>query len=109
MFQPIFDLENGSMLAAEALVRFSAWGSKTPQAVISLAHRVGLGVELEVAIVQAALAHLGELPPTALLSSTRVPRALVSGGITEALAQATPEHVVVELTEQTRVDDRTRS
>ncbi len=68
MFQPIFDLENGSMLAAEALVRFSAWGSKTPQAVISLAHRVGLGVELEVAIVQAALAHLGELPPTALLS-----------------------------------------
>ncbi len=106
VFQPIFDLENGSMLAAEALVRFSAWGSKTPQAVISLAHRVGLGVELEVAIVQAALAHLGELPPTALLSVNAGPAALVSGDITEALVQATPEHVIVELTEQTRVDDR---
>ncbi len=105
VFQPIFDLEDGSMLAAEALVRFSAWGSKTPQAVISLAHRVGLGVELEVAIVQAALAHLGELPPTALLSLNAGPSALVSGGITEALREGPAERVVVELTEQIRVHE----
>ncbi len=105
VFQPIFDLEHGSMLAAEALVRFSAWGSKTPQAVISLAHRVGLGVELEVAIVQAALAHLGELPPTALLSLNAGPAALASGGITEALREAPAERVVVELTEQVRVHE----
>jgi EAL domain-containing protein (putative c-di-GMP-specific phosphodiesterase class I)/putative methionine-R-sulfoxide reductase with GAF domain len=105
VFQPIFDLEDSSMLAAEALVRFSAWGSKTPQAVISLAHRVGLGVELEVAIVQAALAHLGELPASTLLSLNASPAALASGGVAEALAETPAERVVVELTEQTRVEE----
>ena len=105
VFQPIFDLENGSMFAAEALVRFSAWGSKTPMAVIELAHRVGLGVELEVAIVRAALAHLGELPPGAKLSLNAGPEALASGGVTAALAEAQAERVIVELTEQTRVDE----
>jgi len=105
VFQPIFDLENGSMLAAEALVRFSAWGSKTPVAVIALAHRVGLGVDLEVAIAQAALAHLGELPQTALLSLNAGPAALASGGVTAALADVEAERVIVELTEQGRVDE----
>ena len=108
VFQPIFDLDDGSMLAAEALVRFSAWGSKTPQAVISLAHRVGLGVELEVAIVQAALAHLGELPRTALLSLNASPAAIASGGVTEALVEARAERVVVELTEQIRIEEHPR-
>jgi len=91
------------MLAAEALVRFSAWGSKTPAAVISLAHRVGLGVQLEVAIVEAALAHLGELPGTALLSLNAGPAALASGGVTEAMTDVRSERVIVELTEQGRV------
>jgi len=108
VFQPIFDLEDGSMLAAEALVRFSAWGSKTPAAVIALAHRVGLGVELEVAIAQAALAHLGELPPTALLSVNAGSAALASGGITDALLDARAERVIVELTEQMQVDEHSR-
>ncbi len=108
VFQPIFDLEDGSMLAAEALVRFSAWGSKTPAAVIALAHRVGLGVELEVAIVEAALAHLGELPPSALLSVNSGSAALASGGITDALGDVHAERVIVELTEQMRVDDHPR-
>ncbi len=108
VFQPIFDLEDGSMLAAEALVRFSAWGSKTPAAVIALAHRVGLGVELEVAIAQAALAHLSELPPTALLSVNAGSAALASGGITDALLDAQAERVIVELTEQLQVDEHAR-
>ncbi len=108
VFQPIFDLEDGSMLAAEALVRFSAWGSKTPAAVIALAHRVGLGVELEVAIAQAALAHLAELPPTALLSVNAGSAALASGGITDALLDARAERVIVELTEQLQVDEHAR-
>ena len=108
VFQPIFDLEDGSMLAAEALVRFSAWGSKTPAAVIALAHRVGLGIELEVAIAQAALAHLAELPPTALLSLNAGSAALASGGITDALLDAPAERVIVELTEQLQVDEHSR-
>jgi EAL domain-containing protein (putative c-di-GMP-specific phosphodiesterase class I) len=108
VFQPIFDLDNGAMLAAEALVRFSAWGSKTPSAVIALAHRVGLGVELEVAIVEAALAHLAELPQPALLSVNAGPAALASGGITDALADVHAERVIVELTEQMGVDDHPR-
>ena len=108
VFQPIFDLEDGSMLAAEALVRFSAWGSKTPAAVIALAHRVGLGVELEVAIAQAALAHLSELPPAALLSVNAGSAALASGGITDVLLDARAERVIVELTEQMQVDEHSR-
>jgi EAL domain-containing protein (putative c-di-GMP-specific phosphodiesterase class I) len=105
VFQPIFELDGGSMLAAEALVRFSAWGSKRPEAVIAQAHRVGLGVELEVAIVEAAVAHLSELPGEALLSLNAGPTALASGRIAGALDGVEAERVIVELTEQIRVDD----
>jgi EAL domain-containing protein (putative c-di-GMP-specific phosphodiesterase class I) len=105
VFQPIFELDRGSMLAAEALVRFSAWGSKRPEAVIAQAHRVGLGVDLEVAIVEAAVAHLGELPDDALLSLNAGPTALASGRIATALEAVEAEQVIVELTEQIKVDD----
>jgi len=105
VFQPIFKLETGSLLAAEALVRFSAWGSKRPEAVIAQAHRVGLGVDLEVAIVEAALAHISELPEDALLSLNAGPTALASGRVTAALEGVVAERVIVELTEQIKVDD----
>jgi len=105
VFQPIFKLETGSLLAAEALVRFSEWGSKRPEAVIAQAHRVGLGVDLEVAIVEAALAHISEMPEDALLSLNAGPTALASGRVTAALEDAEAERVIVELTEQIKVDD----
>jgi len=100
VFQPIFDLNDGSLFAAEALVRFSPWSSKPPDAVIAQAHQLGLGVELEVAIVEAAIAHIDEIPADALLAVNGGALALASGGIRQALADGEPSKLIVELTEQ---------
>jgi EAL domain-containing protein (putative c-di-GMP-specific phosphodiesterase class I) len=104
VFQPIFELASGELLAAEALVRFSAWSTRPPDAVIAQAHRAGLGVELEVAIVEAAAAHLEELPEQALMAINAGPRALAAGGVAQALAGADASRIIIELTEQVSLD-----
>ena len=89
-------------------MRFSAWGSKRPEAVIGQAHRVGLGVDLEVAIVRSR--------PRPSVRASRRRHALAERGSdgvglrarTEALEGVDAERVIVELTEQIRVEDYTR-
>ncbi len=104
VFQPIFDLSDGSLFAAEALVRFSPWSSKSPDAVIAHAHQLGLGVELEAAIVEAAIEHVHELPGDALLAVNVGPLALVSEAVLRALAEGEPGRLIVELTEHASLD-----
>jgi EAL domain-containing protein (putative c-di-GMP-specific phosphodiesterase class I) len=102
-FQPIFALASGDVVAVEALARFEE--GQAPDVVIARAHEVGLGVELEVALVELALAHLRELPSGVSLALNAGPAALASGGVSRALGDIDPRRVIVELTEQLQVDD----
>ncbi len=104
-FQPIFALDAGVLFGAEALVRFADCDRRPPNVCLAEAHKVGLGVELEVAIVRRALGQLPRLPAGAMLSLNAGPDALASAAIAEALAEADPARVVVELTEHVKVDD----
>jgi EAL domain-containing protein (putative c-di-GMP-specific phosphodiesterase class I) len=105
VFQPILELDGGGLFCTEALVRFGEESADRPDVLIAQAHRVGLGVQLEVAIIKTAVAQLDRLPGWGLLAVNAAPSALASDGVAEALARSDPERLIVELTEHVRVDD----
>jgi len=108
VFQPTFELEGGGLFCTEALARFGDEPDEPPDIVIAAAHQVGLGVELEAAIIELAAAQLGQRPGWGLLAVNAGPGALASSRVAEALARSDPERIIVELTEHVRVDDYAR-
>jgi EAL domain-containing protein (putative c-di-GMP-specific phosphodiesterase class I) len=105
VFQPIFNLRDGSVSGVEALARFGGPASPPPDVWFAQAHRVGLGIELEVALVEAALAELGRLPGNIMMAVNAGPEALASGRIAAALQGVDASRIVVELTEHAAVED----
>lgn len=108
VFQPLFDLGSGALFGAEALARFPGTPERTPDVWIAEAHAVGLGVELELAAVRAALACQDRLPAEAFLAVNAGPDVMASPELSLLIELAKPERIVMELTEQAKVDDYPR-
>ncbi|HEX4466436.1 MAG TPA: EAL domain-containing protein [Solirubrobacteraceae bacterium] len=104
-FQPMFTLDGGRVFAVEALARFAGGKSDPPDVWLAQAHAAGVGVELEIALVEEALARLEELPDGALLSVNVGPEALCSPELAAALSRTDPGRVVVELTEHVQIEN----
>jgi EAL domain-containing protein (putative c-di-GMP-specific phosphodiesterase class I) len=104
-FQPIFEIHSGEMFAVEALARFDGKPYRPPDCWLADAYRSGLGVQLELELVSAALEQLPALPAGTVLAVNTGPEALASPDVVSALASAAPERVVVELTEHIAVED----
>lgn len=105
VFQPIADLRDGRVVGAEALARFEGDPRRTPDIWFQEAWAVGLGVELELVAVQAALTHLRELPRGAFLSVNVSPVTVASPALEKIVADVGGERVVLEVTEHARVED----
>lgn len=105
VFQPIFDLGRGRVVGMEALSRFPADPHLTPDVWFAKAASLGLGTELEVAAVRAALSHLAQLPDHAFLSVNASPSTVQSEEFLEAVSAAPAERLVVEITEHAPVAD----
>jgi EAL domain-containing protein (putative c-di-GMP-specific phosphodiesterase class I) len=100
-FQPIVDLEGGRRTAVEALARFPA---SEPRAWFERAAKVGLSVELELACVRSALAHLDRLPGDVLLSINASAQTAATDEFAELIAGV--EHrIIIELTEHVPIED----
>ena len=108
LFQPVFDLRSGKCFAVEALARFSGRPRRTPDAWFAEAHDMGVGVELEVVSVKKALASLFRLPAGIALCVNAGPEAMGSDEVRQLVAACDSRRVVMELTEQVRVDDYPR-
>jgi EAL domain-containing protein (putative c-di-GMP-specific phosphodiesterase class I) len=104
-FQPVFDITTGECFAVEALARFSGQPSRPPDLWFAEAHEMGVGVELELTSVQRALSCLERLPAGIDLCLNASPRAMVSDELRKLLAASDPGRIVMELTEEARVDD----
>lgn len=104
VFQPLFDLASGRAVGLEALARFPTVG-EGPERVFSEAWAVGLGVELEVKAVRAALAALDQLSERWMLGVNVAPTTLVSAAFSEAVQSVPAGRLIVEVTEHAAVDD----
>lgn len=103
VFQPIIELLGGSVLGYEALTRFD--DGVDPAIRFADADEVDLGLELEVATLQAAFLAARSLPPDRLLSFNVSPKLLLSGGPLRSLLKRHPGEIVCEVTEHEAIAD----
>ena len=103
-FQPIFDLLDCRIVSLEALARFWTEPMRPPSAWFAEATEVGLGVELELAAIRAALLRLDDFPPDVAIALNVSPVTALDPRFCEALVDVA-ERVVIEITEHAQVDD----
>lgn len=104
VMQPIVSLQSGVVVGREALTRFPTL-SEGPSSVFAQAWDVGLGVELEITAAEAALQWMDALPSGEFLAVNAAPATLASDRFLSAVRAASPERLVVEVTEPAAVSD----
>ncbi|WP_460460988.1 sensor domain-containing phosphodiesterase [Angustibacter peucedani] len=107
VFQPIASAATGVVLGAEALSRFAAEPTMTPDRWFAAAADIGLGTDLELVAVRAALHAARDLPPGLYVSVNVSPSTLVDDRLLEVLAASRwpLARLVVEITEHVSVSD----
>jgi EAL domain-containing protein (putative c-di-GMP-specific phosphodiesterase class I) len=105
VYQPIVELGSRQVLGVEALARFATDPIRSPDTWFAEAHRVGMGADLELAAIRAALTELAELPPAVFVAINVGPAVLVSRPFARLLHAVDTSRVVIELTEHTKIDD----
>jgi EAL domain-containing protein (putative c-di-GMP-specific phosphodiesterase class I)/CheY-like chemotaxis protein len=105
VFQPIIDLSSSQVVGAEALARFDCDPRRPPDQWFAEATLVGLGIELEMAAVEAAIGTLQELPEQMALSINASGTTAVSDAFVDAIAPVASDRIVIELTEHARIED----
>jgi EAL domain-containing protein (putative c-di-GMP-specific phosphodiesterase class I)/DNA-binding response OmpR family regulator len=103
VFQPVFDLVDGTLLGAESLTRFDLEPRRPPNEWFVEAATVGLAAELELASAGAAVSSLPSLPDRAFLALNVSPEVASSAGFASMLDAVDLSRVVVELTEHAPV------
>jgi PAS domain S-box-containing protein len=97
VFQPIVDLATGRVVAHEALTRFDS--RRRPDVVFAEAHDAGLGVELELATLEAATEAARRLPAGGWLDLNVSPWLLDEPTALRDIIQRADRPVVLEITE----------
>jgi EAL domain-containing protein (putative c-di-GMP-specific phosphodiesterase class I) len=103
VYQPIVELQDRRLVALEALTRFDS--GLRPDLQFAEASRVGLGIELEVATLRAAIERAGPLSPEVALSLNVSVAMLLHGALPEVLVAVGDRSLLLELTEQERVEE----
>jgi len=108
VYQPIVHLDAGTVAGLEALCRFSD-GAATERR-FQQAERLGLGPDLDLAIIDRALAELEDLD-TPYVSINLSPSTLLDERLADVLmgSGAPADRVVVEVTEHARITDYERA
>lgn len=105
VFQPIYALDDGRLLAVEALARFHGQPPAPPDVWFAHAAQVGLGCELELAAIEAALAGSTGLPGGIGLSVNCSPQLLIDQRLIDLLDHHPGRPLIVEVTEHELIDD----
>ncbi|MGP8221421.1 MAG: EAL domain-containing protein [Acidimicrobiales bacterium] len=105
VYQPIVELLSGAVVGFEALSRFASTPLRPPNEWFTEAAAVGLGVELELHVLRAALAEQHRMPAGTYLSLNVSPQTAMSPLLLDLLANSPCEHIVLEITEHVGVED----
>ena len=104
-FQPIFGLERRNVVGLEALARFPGRAHRSPSAWLAEAEMMGLRIELELTALRATLARLESINERTFLAINLSPETAASPLLTDEFRNVPVERVVVEITEQSPIDD----
>jgi EAL domain-containing protein (putative c-di-GMP-specific phosphodiesterase class I) len=102
VYQPIIDLHDGRTVGAEALTRFD--DGTPPNCRFAAALRAGMGPELELATLQAAIDGASGLPDGTYLS-VNISAAVACAHMEQVMTWAWGRPLVLELTEHERIQD----
>lgn len=105
VFQPVADLETGAVVGVEALARFATKPVRSPIVWFRQAWAVGLGMELEMAALRAAIEGARPLPSHLFLAVNLSPQAAVEPGVLAEMCAAAKRPMQLELTEHVEVSD----
>jgi len=103
VFQPIIDLVSGDTVGHEALTRFTS--DRRPDLVFADARAVGLGIDLELATLQAALVAARDLPAGRWLDVNVSPQLLDDPSTLGAILAKADRPIVLEITEHEVIAD----
>jgi PAS domain S-box-containing protein len=103
VFQPIVALASGTPIGYEALTRFT--DGTPPDRLIAEARSAGLGPELEVACLAAALDASETLAPDCWLSLNASPDVILHSTELAGLLRGRSRQIVIEVTEHAEIDD----
>ena len=105
VYQPIWDLRLRTVVGTEALARFSIAPERPPNEWFDEAAELGLGVEMELLAIRAALADLDRIPDGAYLSLNLSHRTAMSTLLLGAIGEMSFDRLVWEITEHEPVED----
>jgi len=104
VFQPVHDVTSGKVMGVEALARFPRAPFR-PDAFLAQAALLGLGIELETAILARVISKVPRLPEEAFVAVNISPGAALVAPWNQMLADVDPSRIVLELTEHDAVLD----
>ena len=107
VYQPIHRLADGGPAGVEALARFPDRDERPPCDWFNEAAALGIGLELELAAVRAALRGLVYLPDDVYCAINVAPATVLSGALNAILADAPAGRIVREVTEHAEVESYT--
>lgn len=105
VFQPIYSLVDGRLTGVEALTRFRVEPYRSPDVWFAAAEVAGLGRELELATLEAAVARLADLPPEVGISLNASPATLGDPAFRALVQSLAGRRVTVEVTEHAVIED----
>lgn len=105
VYQPIYSLTDGRLVAFEALTRFDAEPRRTPDVWFHAAASVGRGVDLEIAAIELAVDGAASVPANVLLAVNASPDTLADPRMVAVLQQNPGRVFGIEITEHAAVAD----
>ena len=108
VFQPVYAIADQRIAGFECLSRFDAEPQQGPEFWFAEAASVGLGAELELAVIQRALPALDRLAKAAPVSFNVSPQLLLDGRLERALTPRVAGRLVLEITEHETVKEYER-
>jgi EAL domain-containing protein (putative c-di-GMP-specific phosphodiesterase class I)/CheY-like chemotaxis protein len=105
IFQPIVTLRTGEVNGFEALARFCSEPVYGPDVWFAEAAALGIGVDLELAAIATAIAHLPQIPAELCVALNLSPETVLSSSLGPLLGQLPANRLVLEITEHAHIAD----
>jgi EAL domain-containing protein (putative c-di-GMP-specific phosphodiesterase class I) len=104
-YQAIYELRPARVVGFEALARFTASPVRAPDAWFSDAARAGLEIDLEMNVIDEALAGFASLPAGVFVSFNVSPNIILNGELEQAFRRMPADRIVLEINDHLTISE----